>query len=81
MIRIGRGPPLREPTSAAYGVTGRLGGKRATRGLPGKAFFATYLVSGGLPGEESHARHVPLEKGRSWTRLSIGRIIAVWLVM
>ncbi|MCK5378972.1 MAG: hypothetical protein KAJ78_06190 [Acidobacteria bacterium] len=63
MIRIGRGSPLRETTSAAYGVSGRLGGRRAPRGLPGKAFFATSLASGGLPGEESHARHVPLERG------------------
>ncbi len=64
-MEAGRVPPLRKMISAAYGVTGRLGGKRAPRGLPGKAFFVTSLASGGMLGEESHARHVPSEKAPS----------------
>jgi hypothetical protein len=56
----GRATPLREKASAAYDAAGKLDRQRARRGLPGKAFFAAPSLAGGLPDEESHARHVPV---------------------
>jgi hypothetical protein len=58
---------LRGKASAACGLVGRFDRQRARRGLPGKAFFAAPSLAGGLPGEECHARHVPVGRfGRSW---------------
>ena len=68
MTEIGRKPPLRRMTSAAYGVTRRLDHQRAPRGLPHTALPATTPSLGGLPEGRSCVRHVPLGKGTldSW---------------
>jgi len=44
-VKFGRAPPLREMTSAAYGVKPILDCQRARRALPGCAFFATPVLS------------------------------------
>ena len=72
--RFPQGPHLRDRENTAL-EENDLGGLRhrprldcrgSRRGLPGKTLFASLLLSESLPGEESHTRHAPSERGRSW---------------